>query len=236
MSIVSVMPSNHLILCHPLLLLPPIPPSIKVFSNESTLHMRWPKYWSFSFDISPSSEHPGLISFRMDWLDLLTVQGTLKSLLQHHSSKASILLHSAFFIVQLSHPYMTTGKTIALTRWTFAGKVMSLPFNILSRLVITFLPRSKRLLISRLQSPSAVLLEPRKIKSATVSTVSPSISHEVMVTSDQVNSASPARFPDLLPLHVCTSAPHWGTDCTYLLCPYGDPVFKLTFLQKAFSD
>ena len=173
------MPSSHLIICHPLLLLPPIPPSIKVFSNELTLHMRWPKYWSFSLSISPSNEHPGLVSFRMDWLDLLAVQRTLKSLLQHHSSKASILRCSAFFTVQLSHPYMTTGKTIALTRWTFAGKVMSLVFNMLSRLVITFLPRSKHLLISWLQSPTAVIFEPPKIKSATVYTVSPSISHEV---------------------------------------------------------
>ena len=164
------MPSSHLILWHPLLLLPPIPPSIRVFSNESTLPMRWPKYWSFSFSIIPSKEIPGLI-FRMDWLDLLAVQGTLKSLLQHHSLKASILQHSAFFRVQLSHPYMTTGKTIALTRRTFVGKVMSLLWNILSRLVITFLPRSKRLLISWLQSPSVVILEPRKIKSDTVSTV-----------------------------------------------------------------
>ena len=144
MSIESVMPSSHLILCRPLLLLPPILPSIRVFSNESTLHMRWPKYWSFSFNISPSNEHPGLISFRTDWLDLLAIQGTLKSLLQHHSSKASVLWCSAFFIVQLSHPYMTTGKTIALTRWTFVGKVMSLLFNMLSGLVITFLPKSKR--------------------------------------------------------------------------------------------
>ena len=159
------MPSNHLILCCPLLLLPSIFPSIRVFSNESALHMRWPKYWSFSFNISPSNEHPGLISFRMDWLDLLGVQGTLKSLLQHHRSKASILRCSAFFIVQLSHPFMTTGKTIALTKWTFVDKVVSLLFNILSRLVITFLPRRKRLLISWLQSPSAVILEPRKIKS-----------------------------------------------------------------------
>ena len=172
------MPSSHLILCRPLLLLTPIPPSIRVFSSESTLHTRWPKYWSFS--ISPSNEHPGLISFRMDWLDLLAVQGTLKSLLQHHSSKASIFRGSAFFTVQLSHPYMTTGKTIALTRQTFVGKVMSLLLNMLSRLVITFLPRTKRLLISWLQSPSAVILEPKKIKSDTVSTVSPSISHEVM--------------------------------------------------------
>ena len=169
-SIESVMPFSHLILWRPLLLLPPIPPSIRVFSNESTLRMRWPKYWSFSFSIIPSKEIPELISFRMDWLDLLAVQGTIKSLLQHHSSKASILQHSAFFTVQLSHPYMTTGKTIALTRWTFVGKVMSLLLNMLSRLVMTFLPRSKRLLISWLQSPSAVILEPRKIKSDTVST------------------------------------------------------------------
>ena len=174
------MPSSHLILCRPFLLLPPIPPSIRDFSSKSTLHMRWPKYWSFSFSIIPSKEHPGLISFRMDWLDLLAVQRTLKSLLQHHSSKASILRHSAFFRVQLSYPYMTTGKTTALTRWTFVGKVMSLLFNMLSRLVITFLPRSKHLLISGLQSPSAVILEPPKIKSDTVSTVSPSISYEVM--------------------------------------------------------
>ena len=180
MSIESVMPSNHLILCRPLLLPPSIFPSIRVISSKSALCIRWPKYWSFSFNISPSNEHPGLISFRMDWLDLLAVQGTLKSLLQHHSSKASILQHSAFFIVQLSHPYMTTGKNITLTRRTFADKVMSLLFNMLSKLVITFLPRSKHLLISWLQSPSAVILEPRKIKSDTVSTVSPSISHEVM--------------------------------------------------------
>ena len=157
------MSSNHLILCHPLLLLPSIFPSIRVFSNESVLLIRWPKYWSFSFSISPSSEHPRLISFGMDWLDLLAVQGTLKSLLQHHSSKASIPWHSAFFTVQLSHPYITTGKTTALTRQTFVGKVMSLLLNMLSRLVITFLPRSKRLLISWLQSPSAVTLEPPKI-------------------------------------------------------------------------
>ena len=156
------MPSCHLILCHPLLLLPPIPPSIRIFSNESTLHMRWPKYWSFSFSISPSNEHPELISFRMDWLDLLAVQEILKSLLQHHNSKASIILHSAFFIVQLSHPYMTTGNTIALTKRNFVGKVMFLLFNMLYRLLITFLPRSKRLLISWLQSPSAVILEPKK--------------------------------------------------------------------------
>ena len=156
------MPSNHLVLCHPLLLLPPIFPSIKVFSNESALRIRWPKYWSFSFNISPSDEHSGLISFRMDWLDLLAVQGTLKSLLQHHSSKASILRHSAFFIVQLSHPYLSTGKTIALTRQTFVDKVMSLLFNMLCKLFIIFLPRSTRLLISWLQSPSAVILEPQK--------------------------------------------------------------------------
>ena len=174
------MPSNHFILCCPLLLLPSVFPSIGAFSNESALCIRWPKYWSFSFTISPSNEYSGLISFRMDWLYLLAVQVTLKSLLQHHSPKALILRHSAFFTVQLSHPYMTTGKTIALTRWTFVGKVMSLLFTMLSRLVITFLPRSKHLLISWLQSPSAVILEPRKINSATVSTVSPSICHEVM--------------------------------------------------------
>ena len=176
-SIESVMPSNHLILYCPLLLLPSIFSSIWVFSDESTLHIRWPNYWSFSFNISPSNEHSGLVSFRMDRLDLLVVQGTLKSLLQYHSSKALILLHSAFFIVQLPHPYMTAGKTIALTRQTLFGKVMSLLFNILSRLVITFLPRSKRLLISWLQSPSTVILEPQEIKSAIVS---PSICHEVM--------------------------------------------------------
>jgi len=162
------MPYSHLILCRPLLLLPPIPPSSRVFFNESTLRMRWPNYWSFSFSIIPSKEHPGLISFRMDWLDLLAVQGTLKSLLQHHSSKTSILWRSAFFTVQLSHPYMTTGKTIALTRRTFVDKVVSLLFNTVSRLVITFLPRSKYILISWLQSPSAVILEPQKIKSDTV--------------------------------------------------------------------
>ena len=174
------MPSNHLILCHPLLLLPSIFPRFRVFSSDSALCIRWPKYWSFSLNISPSNEYPGLISFRMHWLDLLAVQGTLKSLLQYHSSKASILWCSAFFTVQLSHPYLTTGKTIALTRWTFVGKVISLLFNMLSRLVITFLPKSKHLLISWLQSPSAVILEPRKLKSATVSTVSPSICYEVM--------------------------------------------------------
>ena len=165
------MPSSHLILCCPLLLLSPIPPSIRLFSNESTLRMRWPKYWSFSFSILPSKEHPELISFRMDWLDLLAIQGTLKSLLQYHSVKASILRRSVFFTVQLSHPSMTTGKTIALTRWTFVDKVISLLLNMLSRLVITFLPRSKCLLISWLQSPSAVILEPPKIKSDTVSTI-----------------------------------------------------------------
>ena len=177
MSIDSVMPSNHLILCRPVLLLPSIFPSFRVFPTESVLPIRWPKYWSFSFSISPSNEYSELISFKMDWLDLLAVQGTLKSLLQHHSSKASILQCSAFFIVQLSHPYMTTRKTIALTRQTSVGKVMSLLFNMLPRLIIAFLLRRKHLLISWLQSPSAVILEPKKIKSVTVS---PSISHEVM--------------------------------------------------------
>ena len=174
------MPSNHLILCHPLLLLPSIFPSIRVFSNELVLCIRWPKYWSFSFSISPSNEYSELNSFRMDWLDILAIQGTLKSLLQHHSSKASILRCSAFFMVQLSHPYMTTGKTIALTRQTFVGKVMSLLFNMLSRLVIAFLPRSKCLLVSWLKSPSAVILKPKKIKFVTVSIVFPSICCEVM--------------------------------------------------------
>ena len=172
------MQSNHLILCCPLLLPPSVVPSIRVFSNESALHIMWPKYWSFS--ISPSNEYSGLISFRMDWLDLLAVQGTLKSLLQHHSSKVSVLRCSAFFIVQLSHPHMTTGKTIALIRQTFLDKVMSLLFNVLSRLVINFLSRSKSLLISWLQSPSAVILESKNVKSVTVSTVSPSICHEMM--------------------------------------------------------
>ena len=180
MSIESMMPSNHLILCRPLLLPPSIFPSIRVSSNESALRMRWPKDWSFSFNTSPSNEYSGLLSFRMDWLDLLAVQGTLKSLLQHHSSKPSILRCSVFFIVQLSHPYMTTGKIIASTKQTFVGKVMYLLFNMLSRLVIIFLPRSKHLLISWLQSPSAVILEPPKIKSDTLYTVSPSICHEVM--------------------------------------------------------
>ena len=180
MSTEWVMPSSHLILCCPLLLLPPIPPSIRVFSNESALPIRGPKYWSFSFSISPSNEYSGLISFRMDCLDLPAVQGTLKSLLQHHSSKASILRCSAFFIVQLSHPYMTTGKTIALTRWTFVGKVKSVPFNQVSWLVLAFLPRSKHLLLSWMQSPSAVILEPKKVKSVTVSIVSLSICQEAM--------------------------------------------------------
>ena len=180
MSIKLVVPSNHLILCCRLLLQPSISPSISVFSNESVLHIRWTKYWSFSFSISPSNEYSQLISFRMDWLDLLAVQGIHKSLLQHHSSKASVLQHPAFLMVQLSHSYMTTGKTIALTRQIFVGKVMSLLFNMLSRLVITFLSRSKRLLISWLQSPSAVILEPPPIKSVTVSTVSPCIYPGVM--------------------------------------------------------
>ena len=174
------MPSNHLILCHPLLLLPSIFPSIRVFSNESAFRIRWPKYWSLSFNISPSNEYSGLISFRTDWLDLLAVQGTLKSLIQHHSSKASIPRRSAFFIVQHSHPYMTTGKAIALTKRTFVGKITSPLFNMLSRLVIAFLPRSECLFISWLQLPSAVTLQPKKIKSVTVFTVSPSICHKVM--------------------------------------------------------
>ena len=180
MSIASVMPSNHLILCRLLLLLPSIFPSIRVFSNESVLRIRWPQYWNFSFNISPYNEYSGLISFRMDWLDLLAVQETLKSLLQHHSSKASILWCSAFFVVQLSHLYMTVGKTIALTRWTFVGKVMSLLLNMLSRLVMAFLPRGKCLLISWLKSTSTVILETKNIKSVIVSVVSPSICHEVM--------------------------------------------------------
>ena len=174
-SITLVMSPNNLILCCPLLLFPSIFPSIRVFSNESVLHIRWPKYWSFSFSVSPSNEYSGLISFKMDWLDLLAVQGTLKSLLQYHRSEASILLHSAFLIVQFSHPYMTIGKTIVLTRWTFVGKVMSLLFNMLSRLIIAFLPRSKPVLILWLQSPSIVILEPQKIKSVTVSQ---SVCHE----------------------------------------------------------
>ena len=175
MSIETVMPSNHLILCFSLLPLPLTFPSIRVFSNELALHIRWPKYWSFSFSSSPSNEYSGLISFRTDWLDLLAVQGTLKSLLQHHSSKASILRRSAFFMIQLSHPYMIIGKTLTLTIWTFVGKVMPLLFSMLSRLIIAFLLRSKHLLISWLQSPSAVILEPKKIKSGTVSIVSPSL-------------------------------------------------------------
>ena len=174
------MPSNHLVFCHTLLLLPSIFPNISVFSNELALCIRWPKYWGFSFSISPSNEYSGLTSFRIDWFALLAVQRTLKSLLQHHSSKASILRHSAFFIAQVSHPYMTTGKNISLTIWTFVNKVMSLLFNMLSRFEIAFLPRSKHLLISWLQSPSAVILEPKKTKSVTVSFVSPSICHEVM--------------------------------------------------------
>ena len=180
MSIESVTSSNHLILCRSLLLQSSNFPNIKVFASESLLHIRWSKYWSFSFIISHSNEHPGLISFRMDWLDLLAIHGTLKSLLQHQSSKASILQLSAFFTVQLSHPYMTAGKTIALTRHTFVGKVMFLLFNMLSRLVIAFLPRSKHLLILWLQSPSAVIWEPPQIKSLTVSIIAPSICHEVM--------------------------------------------------------
>ena len=180
MSIESLMPSNNLIFCHPLLLQPSIFPSIRVVSNESSLSIRWPNYWSFSFNISPSNKHPGLISFKMAWLGLFAVQGTLKSFLQHYSSKASILQCSVFFIVQLSHPYMATGKTIALTRRTFVDKVMSLLFNMLFRFVIASLSRSKSLLISWLQSPSAVILEPKKINSLTVSIVSPSICHEVM--------------------------------------------------------
>ena len=172
MSIESVMPSNHLILCHPLLLLPSNFPSIRVFSSESALCIKWPKYWSFSFSIHPANGSSGLSSFRVDWFDHLAVQGTLKSLLQHHSSKESVLWYSAFFMVQLSHPYMTTGKTIALTTWTFEGKVMFLLFNMLSRLVIAFLPGSKHLLMSWLQSPSSVILEPKKRKSATASTFS----------------------------------------------------------------
>ena len=179
-SIESVMPSNHLIVCHPLLLPPSIFLSIRVFLNESVLHIRWPKYWSFRFKISPSNEYSGLISFRIDWFDLREVQRTLKSLLQHHSSKPSVLRCSALFIVQLSHPYMTNGKTIALTKWTFVVKIMSLLFNKLSRLVISFLPRSNCRLISWLQSPSAVILGPPKIRSVTFSTVCPSICHEVM--------------------------------------------------------
>ena len=195
MSIESVMPSNHLILCRPLLLLPSILPNIRIFWNDSALCIRWPKYWSFSLNISPFNEHPGLISFRMDWLGLLAVRGTLKRLLQHHSSKASILRRSAFFTVQLSHPYMTTGKTTALIRWTFVDKITFLLLNMLSRLVITFLPRSKRFLISWLQSPSAVILEPKKIKSLSDSTVLPSICHE-----DRICNGT--GWHDLVFLHV----------------------------------
>ena len=180
MSIETMMPSNHLIICHPLLFLPSIFPSIRIFSNESVLHIRWPKYWSFNLSISPCKEYSALISFRIDWFDLLVVQGTLKSLLQHHSLKISILWCSVFFMVQLSHPYMSTAKIIDLTRWTFVGKVMSLLFNMLSRLAIAFLPRNKCLLISWLQSPPTVIFKPRKIMSITVSIVSPSICPEVM--------------------------------------------------------
>ena len=211
-SIKLVLPSNHLILCHPLLLLPSIFPSIRVFSNESVLHIRWPKYWGFI--ISSSNEYSGLISFRIDWFDLFVVQGTLKSLLQHYSSKASILRHSAFFIVQLSHLYMTTGKTITLTRQTFVSKVISLLFNMLSRLVIAFLPRSKSPLISWLQSPSAVILEPKKIKSATVSIVSPSICHEVSYINLSIHLSIhpstlhlviyPSIYPFILSIHPST--------------------------------
>ena len=233
------MPFSHLILCRPLLLLPPIPPSIRVFSNESALHMRWPKYWSFSFSIIPSKEHPGLIFFRMDWLDLLAVQGTLKSLLQHHTSKASILQRSAFFTVQLSHPYMITGKTIALTRQTFVGKVMSLLLNMLSRSVITFLPRSKCLLISWLQSASAVILKPPKIKSDTVSTVSPSISHEVMGPDAMIFVFQMLSFNFTLTI---SSSLYMGPDFYFILlflgtkfllqhsCRIDDQFFQLLFV------
>ena len=215
MSTDSVMPFNHLILSRPLFLPPSIFPSITVFSSESALHIRWPKYWSFNFNRSPSNEYSGLISFRLDWLDLLAVQGTLKSLYKHHSSKASILQHSAFFIVQFSNPYMTTGKTIALTWWTFVDKVTSLLFNMLSGLVITFLPRSKCLLISWLESTSAVILELKKIKFVTISTVPPSICHEVTgrdamifvlwMLSFKATFHSPLSFPSrssLVLLHI----------------------------------
>ena len=205
MSIEAVMPSNHPILCCPLLLLPSIFPSIRIFSNDSALGIWWPKYWSFSLSISPSSEHSGLISFRINWLDLLAVQGTLKSLLQHHSSKASILQHSALLIVQLSHPYMTTGKTIALTRQILVGKVMSLLSNMLSRLVITFLPRSNHLLISWLQAPTAETLEPEKIKSVTVYIVSPFICHEVMGLDAMILVFLMLSFKPAFPLSSFTS-------------------------------
>ena len=194
MSITSVMPSNHLLLCHSLILPPSIFPSIRVFSNELVLRIKWPKYQNFSFSISPSNEYSGLISFKMDWLDLLAIQGTLKSLLQHHSSKTLVIQRSAFFIVQLTRPYMTTGKTIALNRWTFLVKVMHLLFNMMSSLVIDFLPRSKRLLLSRLQSPSAVILKSKTIKSDIVSTVSPSICHEVMGPHAMILSFLKAEF------------------------------------------
>ena len=198
MSIESVTPSNHLILCRPFLLLPSIFPSIRCFSNESALHIRWPKYWSFSFNISPSNEHPGLISLRMDWSDLLAVQRTLKSLLQQHSSKALILWHSAFFTVQLSHPYMTAGKTVALIRWTFVGKVMSLLFNTLSRLVITFLPRSKRVLISWLKPPSAVIFSSVQFSHSVMSnSLWP---HELQHARPPCPSPTPWVYPNSCPL------------------------------------
>ena len=216
-SIESVMPSRHLLLCRPLFLLPPIPSCIRVFSNESTLRMRWPKYWNFSFSIIPSKEHPGLISFRMDWLDVLAVQGTPKSLLQHHSSKASILQHSAFFTVQLSHPYMTTGKTIALTRWTFVGKIMSLLFNMLSRLVITFLPRSKCLLISWLQSPSAVIFKPQKIKS----TLFPLFPH--------LFPMGPGAMIFVFGLLFLKSENFWSKHITFTLCLPGLLIWNSSF-------
>ena len=247
MSIDLTMPSNHLILCRPLLLWPLIFPSIRVFSNESALCIRWPKYWSYNFNISPSNEYPGLICLRKHWLDLLPIQRTLKSLLQHHSSKASILLCSALFIVQQSHSYMTMRKTIVLTRWTFDGKLMSLLFNKLSRLVITFLPRSKRLLISWLQSPSAVILDPLKIKSDTVSTVSPSTYHEVMEPDAMIlvfwmlSLKSTFHSPLLLPsrgslvlLHFCHKG---GVICISEVIDIfpGNLDFSLWFLQPSVS-
>ena len=243
-SIESVMPSNHLILYRPLLLLPSTLPSIRVFSNESALRIRWPKYWSFSFNISPSNEHPGLISFRMDWLDLLAAQGTFKSLLQHHSSKASVLLCSAFFTDQLSHPYMTTGKTIALTRQTFVDKVLSLLFNMLSRLVITFPPRNKHVLILRLQSPSAVILEPRKIKSATLS-VSPSICHEVMGLDAMILVFWMLSFKQTFPLSSFTFIKRlfssslsaiWGVSSEVIDISPGNLDSSFCFIQPSISD
>ena len=245
LSIEWVMPSSHLILCCPFLLLPSIFPSIRVFSNESVLLIRWPKCWSFSFSISPSNEHPGLISFRMDWLDLLAVQGTLKSLLQHHSSEASILWRSAFFIVQLSYPYMTTGKNIALTIWTFVGKEASLLFSMMSKLVMIFLPRSKCLLISWLQSPSAVILEPPKMKSATVSTVSPSISHEVMGSDAMILvfwmlSLKPALlFHSLLSLFICHEVMGLDAMVVVFWMLSFKPTFSfssVTFIKRLFSS